>query len=77
VASVADSAGDLTKCYIDNFANNEPAGPACIAAETRTMLAAYPGITAVREACILAGVEPSPNLRLEHPGKFPTPHHAL
>ena len=71
VAIVADSAADLTKCYIANSANVDSAGPACIAAETRTMLAAYPGITVVREACILAGVEPPPNLQLPHPREFP------
>jgi len=59
VAALLDSAGDLTACYISNVLDDATAGPACIAAETRTMLAAYPAIAAVRAACIDAG-SPSP-----------------
>jgi len=72
VAAVSDSAEDLTGCYISDVPGDATAGPACIAAETRTMLAAYPAIAAVRAACIDAGSPSPPEPPTARTGESPT-----
>ena len=71
VDAVSDSAGDLSKCYISKLSDVRTAGPECIAAETRTMLAAYPRIATVRAACIDAGNPPPPEPTTARTGDEP------